>query len=232
MHAHAERPDNSFTELERAVIESIELRNFKRIGRQVRWAWLAAVGIGILAAVLLPNGIDINLSADVEAVSVAMLDAELRFRDLADIALLIFVLVVVVSAGLYLLPKDSGQPLAGTSLVAKRFAAGLGLIEATFTMNSAEIASHPAYQVLADSSQRLLLNGTQATSTFTAFYLSLVLASSALAGFCWLFLRTGRIPRVYASWGLFATSSHLCLWKSVCVCQGAPRNIASPNPQE
>ena len=89
--------------------------------------------------------------------------------------------------------------------MAKLFAAGLGLIGAMFTMNSAEIASHPAYQVLADSSQRLLLNGIQATSNYTSFHLSLVLTSSALVGFYWLFLRSGRIPKLIAGWGLFAS---------------------------
>jgi len=198
-------PDNPLTGLKQAAMETIRAHKLQAIGRQVGYAWLAGIGIGILAAVLLAKGIDINLSADVEAVSVAMLDAELRLRALAYIALLLFVLDVVVSVGLYLMLKDSGQLLAGTSLVAKLFAAGLGLIGAMFTMNSAEIASHPAYQVLADSSQRLLLNGIQATSNYTSFHLSLVLSSSALAGFYWLFLRTGRIPRVIAGWGLFAT---------------------------
>jgi len=183
---------------------TIKTHNAQAIARRVGWAWLATIVIGVLAAILLAEGIDINLSADVEAVSAAMLEAELRLRALAYIALLIFVLEVVVSIGLYLLLKDSGQWLAGVSMVAKLFAGGLGLIGAMFTMNSAEIASHPAYQVLADSSHRMLVNGLQATSNYTSFHLSLVLSSVALAGFYWLFLRSGSIPKLIAGWGLFA----------------------------
>jgi len=184
---------------------SIKTQSSRTLARQIGWAWLATIGIGILATMLLGNGIDINLSADVVAVSEAMLEAELRLRALAYIALVIFMLDAFVGIGLYHLLKESGHLLAGTSLVAKLFAAGLGLIGAMFTMNSAEIASHPAYQALADSSQRMLLNGIQATSNYTSFHLSLVLSSSALAGFYWLFLRSGRISRLIAGWGLLAS---------------------------
>jgi len=185
-------------------METIKMHNTQAIARRVGLTWLATIVIGVLAAILLAEGIDINLSADVEMVSAAMLEAELRLRALAYIALLVFVLEVVVSIGLYLLLKHSGQWLAGVSMVAKLFASGLGLIGAIFTMNSAEIASHPAYQALADSSQRMLVNGIQATSSYTSFHLSLVLSSVALAGFYWLFLRSGRIPKLIAGWGLFA----------------------------
>ena len=59
------------------------------LARRVGLAWLAMMLVGILAAVLFGQDIDINLSADVEAVAVAMLDAETRLRALAYVGLLI-----------------------------------------------------------------------------------------------------------------------------------------------
>jgi hypothetical protein len=180
-------------------------RNDFHLARRVGLAWLATLVVGMLAAALLGRGIDINLSADVEAVAVAMLDAELRLRALAWLSLLILALDLIVSLGLFRLLKSSGWLLATWSLTARLLAGLLSLLGAVFLMNSAEIASRPAYQVIADSADRLLLNGLQATSNYTSFHLSLVLSSTALAGFYWLFLRSRRIPKAIAAWGLFAS---------------------------
>lgn len=181
------------------VIESVVL------ARRVGLAWLATLLVGIMATVLWGQGIDINLSADVEAVAVAMLDAETRLRALAYVALLIFALDLLVSLGLFLLLKSAGPLLAAWSLAARIMAGLLSVLGAVFLMNSAEIASRPAYTVLADSADRLLLNGLQATSNYTSFHLSIVLSSAALAGFFWLFLKSGQIPKLIAVWGLFAS---------------------------
>lgn len=175
------------------------------LARGVGLAWLATLIIGILGAVFLSQGIDINLSANVEAVAVAMLDAELRLRALAYVSLLIFALDLIVTLGLFRLLRSSGWLLAAWSLTARLIAGLLSLLGAVFLMNSAEIASRPAYTVIADSADRLLLNALQATSNYTSFHLSLVLSSTALAGFYWLFLRSGRIPRPIAVWGLCAS---------------------------
>ncbi len=180
-------------------IESVAL------ARRIGLAWLATLLVGIIGTVLLGQGIDINLSADVEAVAVAMLDAETRLRALAYVALLIFALDLLVSLGLFLLLKSAGPLLAAWSLTARIMAGLLSVLGAVFLMNSAEIASRPAYTVLADSADRLLLNGLQATSNYTSFHLSIVLSSAALAGFFWLFLRSGRVPKLIAGWGLFAS---------------------------
>jgi len=181
------------------VIESVVL------ARRVGLVWLVTLLVGIVATVLLGRGIDINLSADVEAVAVAMLDAETRLRALAYVALLIFALDLLVSLGLFLLLKSAGTLLAAWSLAARIMAGLLSVLGAVFLMNSAEIASRPAYTVLADSADRLLLNGLQATSNYTSFHLSIVLSSAALAGFFWLFLKSGYIPKLIAGWGLFAS---------------------------
>jgi len=175
------------------------------LARGVGLAWLATILIGILATVLFGKGIDINLSADVAAVATAMLDAEARLRALAYAALLVFALDLLVSIGLFLLLRSAGPLLAAWSLASRITAGILSVLGAVFLMNSAEIASRPAYTVLADHGDRLLLAGLQATSDYTSFHLSLVLSSAALAGFFWLFLRSGRIPKLIAGWGLFAS---------------------------
>ena len=182
-----------------------ELTKSVALARRVGLAWLATMLIGILATVLFGKGIDINLSADVEAVATAMLEAETRLRALAYAALLIFALDLLVSIGLFLLLRSAGPLLAAWSLAGRITAGLLSVLGAVFLMNSAEIAGRPAYTVLADNADRLLLNGLQATSNYTSFHLSLVLSSAALAGFFWLFWRSGRIPKLIAGWGLFAS---------------------------
>lgn len=177
----------------------------KRLARRTGLAWLATILIGVLASALLGQGIDINLSADVESVAVAMLDAEIRLRALAYAGLLIFALDLVVSLGLFHLLKAAGPLLAGWSLAARVMAGLLSALGSVYLMNSAEIASRAAYSLLTDESGRVLLNGLQATSSYTSFHLSLVLSSAALAGFYWLFLVSGRIPKIIAAWGLFAS---------------------------
>ena len=186
-------------------MQNSELTETVTLARRVGVAWLATLLVGIVAAMLLGQGIDINLSADVEAVATAMLDAESRLRALAYVGLLIFALDLLISVGLFLLLRSSGPLLAAWSMSARIAAALLSALGAVFLMNSAEIASRPAYTVLADGADRLLLNGLQATSNYTSFHLSLVLSSAALAGFYWLFLRSGRIPKLIAGWGLFAS---------------------------
>ncbi len=180
-------------------IESVSL------ARRVGFAWLATLLVGIVATLLLGQGIDINLSADVQAVAVAMLEAETRLRALAYVGLLIFALDLLVSVGLFLLLKSTGPLLAAWSLAARIMAGLLSALGAVFLMNSAEIASRPAYTVLANNADRLLLNGLQATSNYTSFHLSIVLSSAAMAGFFWLFLKSDRIPKLIAAWGLFAS---------------------------
>ena len=184
---------------DREAIEAVAL------ARRVGLAWLAMMLLGILATILFGQDIDINLSADVEAVAVAMLDAETRLRALAYTGLLIFALDLLVSLGLFQLLKSAGPLLAAWSLAARIMAGLMSALGAVFLMNSAEIASRPAYSVLADSADRLLLNGLQATSNYTSFHLSLVLSSVALAGFFWLFLKSRQIPKLIAAWGLFAS---------------------------
>lgn len=173
------------------------------LARQTGRVWLATIALGVAGVALIGADIDINLSADTEAVARAMLDAEVRLRAMAWTALLIFALDLLVSVGLYHLLRSSGPLLAAWSLAARLMAGLLSVLGAVYLMNAAEIANHPI--ALADLGDRLLLNSLQATSNYTSFHLSLVLSSSALAGFFWLFFTSAKIPRLIAGWGLFAS---------------------------
>ncbi|MEH6702541.1 DUF4386 domain-containing protein [Parasphingorhabdus sp.] len=175
------------------------------LGRWVGWSMLATLIIGISSAFLVAEGIDINLSADVEATAQNMLEAEQRLRGKAYIAALTFALDALVSIGLFMLLRKSGQLLAAWSLLLSVTAAILSLLGAIFAMNAAEIAGDPAYQNITNEAQRLMLSGLQATSSYTSFHLGLILSSFAMAGYFFLFLRSSLIPRIIAGWGLFAS---------------------------
>jgi hypothetical protein len=176
-----------------------------RTARTVGWSQLALIALGILTSLLVAKGIDINLSADVEATARNMLDAETRLRAKAYLGCLGFVLNTVVSVGLFLLLKPYGQLLATSCLVISLTGAMLALLGAVFAMNAAEIASAQAYQSMTDEAQRLLLTGVQATSDYTSFHLGLVISCTAQAGFFYLFLHSSLIPTLIASWGVFAS---------------------------
>ncbi|EED30461.1 conserved hypothetical protein [gamma proteobacterium NOR5-3] len=177
----------------------------QRTAHTVGWSQLALIALGIATSVLVAKGIDINLSADVEATARNMLDAETRLRAKAYLACLGFALGTVVSVGLFLILQSHGRLLASTSLVVSLAAAVLSLLGAVFAMNVAELASAPAYASITDDAQRLMLAGMQATSDYTSFHLSLVISSVANAGFFYLFLRSGLIPMLIAAWGVFAS---------------------------
>jgi hypothetical protein len=182
----------------------MESLNPQKLGRWVGWSMLAALVIGFSAAFTIAKGIDINLSADVKATAQNMLEAELRLRARAYIAALTFALDGVVSMGLFMLLRKSGQLLAAWCLLVSITAAIFSLLGAIFALNAAEIAGDPAYQNITNETQRLMLAGLQATSNYTSFHLGLVLSSFAMAGFFLLFLKSALIPRLIAGWGLFA----------------------------
>lgn len=73
-----------------------------RIARAVGWALLSGIVIGIVAAMFISAGIDINLSAGVEATARNMLDAETRLRAQAYIGVLGFALSALIATGCYL----------------------------------------------------------------------------------------------------------------------------------
>lgn len=176
-----------------------------RLARIVGWSLLGSIVIGISAATFVVQGIDINLTADVEATARNMLDAEQRLRAKAYIGLLTFALSTIVSLGLFLLLQAYGRLLAGWSLLIGMAAAVLVLTGAVYTMNAAEIASTRFYADLTSQDQRLMLSALQATSDYTSFHLALVLSSAAYAGFFYLLLKSRLIPVMISGWGLFAS---------------------------
>lgn len=186
-------------------MQSVESLAPLTLARWVGWSMLATLIIGISSAFLIAEGIDINLSADVEATARNMLEAEQRLRAKAYIAALTFALDGFVSIGFFLLLRKSGQLLAAWSLLVSVTAAILSLLGAMFAMNAAEIASDPAYQNITNEAQRVILSGLQATSNYTSFHLGLVLSSIAMAGFFFLFFKSALIPRIIAGWGVFAS---------------------------
>lgn len=186
-------------------MQSMESVNPQKLGRWVGWSMLAALVIGFSAAFLIAEGIDINLSADVKATAQNMLEAELRLRAKAYVAALTFALDGLVGIGLFMLLRKSGPLLSAWCLLVSVAAAIFSLLGSMFALNAAEIAGDPAYQNIANETQRLMLAGLQATSNYTSFHLALVLSSFAMAGFFLLFLKSALIPRLIAGWGLFAS---------------------------
>lgn len=179
--------------------------NPQTLARIVGLSFLGTLLIGIASSFIVVEGININLSADIIATAQNMLEAETDLRAKAYIAAGSFSLAVIFNAGLFLLLRRSGPLLAMWSLLISMAASVLSLMGAVFALNAAHIAGNQAYAEMASESQRLLLTGLQATSDYTSFHLGLVLSSLAMAGFFYLFWRSGMIPRLISGWGVFAS---------------------------
>lgn len=175
-----------------------------KIARIAGLSLLATIIVGIVGAITVGQGIDINLAADVELTAQNMLAAETQLRAKSYLALATFMLEVVFGLSLFLLLRSTDILWAGWSLSTGLAAALLVLLGAVFNMNAAEIAGDAAYQKLADDKLRILLTGLQATSDYTSFHLGLILSSLSKAGFAYLFWRSGLIPKLIAGWGMFA----------------------------
>jgi len=186
-------------------MQMTETLNHQAIARSSGLALLATIVFGILTAIFIAEGIDINMSADVTATAENMLGAETRLRAKAYIGLFMFALQAIVSVGFYLLLRKSGPLLALWALFVGFAASTLVLLGAVFNMNAAQIADNMAYTTLTDESGRLLLTSLQATSDYTSFHLGLILSSISNAGFFYLFLKSGLIPKIIAGWGVFAS---------------------------
>lgn len=175
------------------------------LARIVGLSFLGTLVIGMVSSFIVAEGININLSADIVATAQNMLGAETDLRAKAYIAAGSFSLAVVFNVGLFLLLRESGPLLALWSLAVSMSASLLSLVGAVFALNAAHIAGNQAYMDMASESQRLLLTGLQATSDYTSFHLGLVLSSLAMAGFFYLFWKSGFIPRLISGWGIFAS---------------------------
>ena len=179
--------------------------NPQTLARTTGFALLASIVVGILSAVFIAKGIDINLSADILATAENMLEAEGRLRAKAYMGILMLCIQAVISVGLYLLLRHSGQLLAGASLFIGVVATLMMFLGSVFAMNAAVFASNAAYTTLTNSQQLLMLTSLQVTSDYTSFHLGLVVSSLSMAGFFFVFLKSGLIPKLISGWGVFAS---------------------------
>ena len=184
---------------------STEELNPQSLARWAGWSLIGTIIIGVFGALYIGQGIDINQTADVAATAENMLGAEKRLRASAYIGGVIFSLEILISLGLYLLLRGSGQLLSAWSLVVGVAASTLVLLGSVFALNAAEIAADAAYSSMTTET-RLILNSLQATSDYTSFHLGLILSTISKAGFFYLFLKSGLIPKIIAGWGLFAST--------------------------
>ena len=178
--------------------------NLRPIARSTGLAILASVVVGLIGAFTIGQGIDINMTADVEATAANMLEAEQALRAKAYLGGLIFCIEAFISVGLFLLARRHSMLFALWCLIVHASASVLMGLGAIFAMNAAHVAGNAAYTAFGGDTQ-LLLASLQATSDYTSFHLGLVLASFAKAGFFFLFLRSDLIPRLIAGWGVFAS---------------------------
>lgn len=186
-------------------MQTIETMDTQALARRVGWTMLTTIILGILTAMYVATGIDINMSADVVTTAENMLQSELRLKAKAYIGIFSFALEALVSVGLYLLLRKFGPLLAGWSLFVSLTSSVFILLGSIFAMNAAQIAGNVAYSAVTDEAGRLMLTSLQATSDYTSFHLGLVLSSAGMAGFFYLFLTSGLIPKILGAWGLFAS---------------------------
>lgn len=179
--------------------------DLQQISKYVGWSLITIIAIGIVSAMSISSGIDINLSADISKTAENMLGAQERLRGKAYIALFLFMLEVFFSVGLFIILRESGVVIATWSLFLGVSSGILALLGAVYMMNVAMIAGNSAFDILANKDQRLLLTSLQVTSDYTSFHLSLVLSSAAKAGIFLLFLKSRLIPKLISGWGLFAS---------------------------
>ena len=168
-----------------------------------RWtgaALLAGVVLGILNALNVSPGIDINLSGDFRATAEAMLQSPDRLQARGWMLMAIFACQAASLSGFYLLTRERSPFPALWALLA-------GLVAATFSLS----ASVNAFAAAKLASGVLPIEGAQAhavmetVANHSSFHLALVLSSLAGAVFYGVFLRFRLLPPILAGFGLFAS---------------------------
>jgi len=186
-------------------MHTIENLDSQIIARTTGWCLSGTIVLGIFTAMFVSQGIDVNMSGDIVATAENMLNAEVRLRAKAYLGLLIFSLEVLINFGLFLLLRKFGLLLAGWSLLVSLAASVVILLGAVFAMNVAYIAGNEAFTTVTDINDRLMLSSLQATSDHTSFHLGLIISAAGKAGFFYLFIKSGLIPKLISGWGLFAS---------------------------
>ena len=175
-----------------------------RIARYTGFSLLATILIGIVGALTVGQGIDINLNADVKGTAENMLVAEQSLRAKAYLGILIFGFEMAMCAGLFLLLRNQDLLYSLILLLIHFGASLLTLLGSVYAMIAAHIAVNPAYMDLTQE-MKLLINSIQATSDYASFHLGLVMSSAAKGGFFYLFLKSRLIPKTISGWGFFAS---------------------------
>lgn len=168
-----------------------------------RWtgaALLAGVVLGIVNAVGVSPGIDINLSGNFHATAEAMLESPQRLKARGWLLMAIFACQAASLSGFYLLTRKRSALPALCAMLA-------GLVAATFSLS----ASVNAFAAAKLAEGALPSDGAithavmEAVSNHSSFHLALVLSSLASAVFYGIFLGYRLLPRALAGLGLFAS---------------------------
>ena len=186
-------------------MQTITDKGQSTIARTTGFALLALIAVGVASALLLSSGIDVNQTADFEQTAINMLDSELQLRGHAYLSVLLFAIEAVIAVGLFLLLLRHGPLLSGWSLFVSFAAATVSLLGVVSAMNAANIVGASEILDITTDDARLRLLWSEVASDYTSFHLGLLLSAVGKAGFYFLFLRSGLIPRPIAGWGLFAS---------------------------
>lgn len=185
--------------------ESEGMADTDHIPRWTGSALLAGVALGIINALFVSPGIDINLNADFDATAAAMLEAETQLKARGWMLMAIFSVEVLGLVGLFLILRRAGALLAGWALALGMVAASFSLIGAVNAFAASELAAGTLEAIAATEGALLAHAAMETVTNYSSFHLALVLSNIAVAGFYWLFLRSGSIPKWIAGFGLFAS---------------------------
>ncbi|MFN2100440.1 DUF4386 family protein [Altererythrobacter sp. MF3-039] len=172
----------------------------KTVGRWTGLAILASLLIGIINAMIVSAGIDVNLSGDIGGTAAAMSDAGQRLEGRGWILMILFLLEVVAIAGLYLMVRDTRRLAATSALLLGAGAALIGLVGALSAFNIAALLANGG-----EASRISTLIAREVAADYSSFHLSLVIASIAKACIYWIFVLNRRLPRLISGFGLFAS---------------------------
>jgi hypothetical protein len=177
----------------------------RSLARAVGWALIGSIIFGVVIALTLSSGIDVNMTADIAGTAEAMLNAEMRLRAKAYLTLLTLIIQVFITIGFYVLLRKQGQVLALWSLFIGIASCFMVVMGAVFTMNAALVVGSSSFSEVVTSDQRVLITALQAASDYTSFHLALIIGCVSNAGFFYLFFKSNYIPKVIAAWGVFAS---------------------------
>lgn len=187
-------------------MELVANERIDRTARMTGWALLAQTATGMLAAVTIAKGIDINLSGDVQATASSMLEREADGRLRGHLAVLSYTLAAFSAVGQFLIIGRQYLVLTAWALALALGAASLSLFGGVVAMNGAELASNAGIRELTLQDERIAFAAIQAITNYTSFHMALALGSLANTAFFAAFLKSGRIPMPIAAWGLFASA--------------------------